>query len=156
MNVEIKDLPSVTIAYLRYIGPYGPQCNEFWRTQALPWLRENQLITAPRYGISLDDPSITAPANCRYDACAEVPAGFKPSAPGGLARLPGGRYAVAHFSGTSAHIEGAWTEMFRAWLPESGLQCDERPCFEYYPSDAKYDLETGIFECDLCIPVRPL
>ena len=34
--------------------------------------------------------------------------------------------------------------------PELGLD------FEYYPADAYYDAASGIMECQLCVPVRPL
>jgi len=46
--------------------------------------------------------------------------------------------------------------MLRNWLPESGMQLDSRPFFEHYPVDATYDTETGVFECDICIPVTDL
>ena len=41
-------------------------------------------------------------------------------------------------------------------VPGSGLQIDSRPFFEHYPVDAEYDPATGIFTCQLCIPVKPL
>jgi AraC family transcriptional regulator len=53
-------------------------------------------------------------------------------------------------------VNQAWAALLRDWLPSSGLQLDARPCFEYYPTDAKYDSKTGTFECDICIPVVPL
>ena len=50
----------------------------------------------------------------------------------------------------------AWRELLREWLPASGMQPDGRPLFEYYPADACHDPETGVFECQLCLPVKPL
>jgi AraC family transcriptional regulator len=44
----------------------------------------------------------------------------------------------------------------RDWLPNSGMQLDSRPFFEYYPVDATFDPNTGEFESDICIPVTPL
>ena len=38
-------------------------------------------------------------------------------------------------------------------LPDSGMQLDARPFFEYYATDATYDPQTGVYECDICIPV---
>jgi AraC family transcriptional regulator len=46
--------------------------------------------------------------------------------------------------------------LLRDWLPSSGMQLDARPLFEYYPTDATMDPETGVFECDICIPVTKL
>ena len=31
-----------------------------------------------------------------------------------------------------------------------------RPCFEYYPVDADCEPDTGVFSCEICIPVAPL
>ena len=71
-----------------------------------------------------------------------------------LAELPGGRYAVARFEGTGADMSRAWTELLRDWLPASGLQIDGRPLFEHDPSRARHDPVTGVFDCEICIPVR--
>jgi len=35
----------------------------------VPWMTTNRLFGRERYGIALDDASITQPAKCRYDAC---------------------------------------------------------------------------------------
>lgn len=40
MNVTLKELPPVRVAYLRYIGPYGPGIGTFWRDSVAPgWSR---------------------------------------------------------------------------------------------------------------------
>jgi AraC family transcriptional regulator len=156
MKVDIIELPAVKVAYIRKIGSYGAEIGAFWRNTFNPWLDVSGLSHQACYGISHDDPSITPAEKCRYDACAEVPEGFCPTGQASLAELPGGRYAVMKFIGTSPEITGTWMEFFREWLPSSGLQCDARPCFEYYPPDVRMDPKTGIFECDLCIPVCSL
>ncbi len=156
MKVDIIDLPAVKVAYIRKIGSYGVDVGRFWAATFNPWLNANGLARQACYGISHDDPSITPADKCRFDACAEIPQGFLPSPPASIAELPGGRYAITKYVGTSAGISDVWMEFFRAWLPSSGLQCDARPCFEYYPPDVRMDPKTGIFECDLCIPVCAL
>jgi AraC family transcriptional regulator len=156
MKVDIIELPAVKVAYIRKIGSYGAEIGAFWRTTFGPWLDVSGLSHQACYGISHDDPSVTPADKCRYDACAEVPDDFRPTGPASLAELPGGRYAVTKYIGTSQDISGAWMEFFREWLPSSGLQCDARPCFEYYPPDLRMDPKTGVFECDLCIPVCSL
>lgn len=156
MQVSIVSLPAVRIAYLRYIGPYGEPVGAFWRNVFAPWASAHQLSDQCHYGIGHDDPSVTPAAKCRYDACSEIPSDFAVREPAGIMLLPGGRYAIAQFAGTSDMIGDAWTELFGAWLPSSGYVCDARPCFERYPVAAPYDADTGHFECALCIPVRPL
>lgn len=156
MNVKLVDRQSVTIAYLRHLGPYGEAISRFWQDTYYPWAVTNNLLAQPRYGISHDDPSITAPEQCRYDACAEVPSDFVTSGNAFKTIIPGGEYAVLAFKGTDEQVGEAWAGLLREWLPASGLQLDARPCFEYYPKDAECDLQTGTFECEICIPVVPL
>ncbi|MCP5150618.1 MAG: AraC family transcriptional regulator [Ectothiorhodospiraceae bacterium] len=156
MQVRLETLKPVHIAYLRHLGPYGGTIERFWRESVHPWMVENALLRAPRYGISHDDPSITDAARCRYDACVEVEASAQLSGNALRTRLPGGRYAVVDYSGPATEIGQAWSRLLREWLPESGMQLDARPCFEYYPTDADYDEETGRFSCRICVPVAPL
>jgi len=156
MQVKIVELPAVKVAYMRHIGPYGPKIGEFWRTAFAPWLNANGLLGEPCYGIGLDDPSVTPPEKCRYDACVEVPREFTAGGRVNTAELPGGLYAVTTFQGQPETIAATWVAMFRDWLPKSGYQCDARPCFEYYGRNWSKNAETGEFSCDVCVPVRAL
>jgi AraC family transcriptional regulator len=156
MNVKLVDRQPATVAYLRHLGPYGEPISQFWQKTVAPWLVTNGLLEAPRYGISHDDPSITAPEQCRYDAGAEVPPQFAPTGNAFKTIIPGGRYAVLGFKGSVPEVGAAWTALLRDWLPASGLQLDARPCFEYYPKGSAYDPATGVFECEICIPVVTL
>jgi AraC family transcriptional regulator len=156
MNVNVIDLPAARVAYHRYIGPYGPGIGTFWRTTVAPWIQSHGMEQQTCYGVAFDDPSITPPDKCRYDACVTVPDDFDAGGSTDIATLPGGRYAVARFEGQPTAIADAWTWITRNWLPESGLQCDDRPCFEMFRLDTVTNPQTGQMVCDICIPVRPL
>ena len=156
MDVKLIDRRPTFVAYLRYVGPYGRAVSAFWQQTVYPWMKANGLLGCPRAGISHDDPAITAPERCRYDAAVEVPEGFVGSGNYLTTTLPGGRYAVMRFRGREDEIGAAWASLLRDWLPSSGLQLDARPFFEYYPVDATYDPRTGIFECDISVPVAAL
>ena len=156
MNVQLIDRQPVTVAYLRNVGPYGEPLSLFWRETVYPWLAANRLLDHARYGISHDDPSITAPQKCRYDACVEVPPQFVISGKALKTTIPGGKYATLVFKGTAQQIPGVWAALLRNWLPSSGLQLDARPAFEHYPRGSTYDARTGVFDCEICIPVTPL
>lgn len=156
MKVDVIDLPAARVAYHRRIGPYGPGIGTFWRATVLPWIQSHGLDGQICYGVGYDDPSITAPDKCRYDACVTVPDGFDAAGSADLTTLPGGRYAVARFEGEPAAIADAWTWLTRNWLPDSGMLCDDRPCFEMFRLDTMTNPENGRLVCDLCIPVRPL
>lgn len=79
-----------------------------------------------------------------------------PGAQVNLKTLPGGRYAVADFSGPVSHVNDAWMWLLREYLPTSGLQCDDRPCFEKFIPATALDTQTGLFSCQLCVPVKAL
>ncbi len=156
MNVKLIDRQPATIAYLRYVGPYGEGISKFWQNTYYPWAVTNNLLDRPRYGISHDDPGVTAPEQCRYDAGVEVPPQFVASGGAQKTTIAGGRYAVLTFKGNVEQVGEGWTALLRDWLPASGLQLDARPCFEYYPTDSECDPQTGAFQCEICIPVTPL
>ena len=156
MKVTVIDRVATHVAYLRYVGPYGRPISEFWQNTVYPWMVTNNLLGQPRYGVSHDDPAITAPDKLRYDACVEVPEGFVGAGNHQMTTIPGGKYASASFKGTVEEIGGAWAALLRDWLPASGMQLDSRPFFEYYPRDAMFDPKTGVFTCELCIPVAAL
>lgn len=140
--IERSDTP---VAYLRHVGPYGPELSEFWQRAVYPWMATNDLLGRPRIGISHDDPAITRPARCRYDACVEVPPDRVLSGRHLRTVVPGGTYAVLGFRGTVTEVGRAWAGLLREWLPASGLQLDARPFFEFYPPDASFDRTTGVF-----------
>ncbi|MGH8183032.1 MAG: AraC family transcriptional regulator [Rhodanobacteraceae bacterium] len=156
MRVQLVNRPPVKIAYLRHTGPYGAPISKFWIDTVAPWMAENDLMDRPRYGISHDDPEITAPSNCRYDAGVAIEEGHVYSGNAQYMEIPGGRYAALQFEDTLDKFANAWASLLRDWLPSSGLQLDARPCFEHYPVSSRYNPETGVMSCELCIPVAPL
>jgi AraC family transcriptional regulator len=156
MKVEVVERKPTPIAYLRHVGPYGEPINVFWQTEAYPWMVASGLLQQPRYGISHDDPNVTAAEQCRYDAGCEIPATFIALGDAHKTVIPGGKYAALNFKGVAKEFESAWTSLLRDWLPSSGLQLDNRPMFEFYPAGSSYDPATGILDCKLCVPVTPL
>jgi AraC family transcriptional regulator len=101
MKITLVDRQPATIAYLRHLGPYGEPIARFWQETYVPWAVMNKLgADHARYGISHDDPGITAPEQCRYDACAEVSPDFMATGAALKTTIPGGKYAVLKFKGT--------------------------------------------------------
>jgi AraC family transcriptional regulator len=156
MKVKVIDRKPVKVTYLRHVGAYGKPLSEFWQKTAYPWLAVNNQLGQPRYGISLDDPKITVAAKCRYDAGVEVHGKIVVPGESQTTTIPGGQYAVTPFCGTVEQVGDVWEAMLRDWLPKSGMQLDARPFFEYYPTDASFDPKTGVFTCDIAIPVAAI
>jgi len=156
MQVEMKTLPALRLAYLRHTGPYGhPGIGATWQRLWI-WLGQHGLDPERIYGIVQDDPEVTPADKCRYDCCFEVDAAFQPQGEIGVQAFAGGRYACAPFTGTGATIHAAWMRLFGQWLPQSGYQADDRPSLELHEGDFVVDKKTGAFRCLLCVPVRPL
>jgi AraC family transcriptional regulator len=157
MSVSVRELPAYHVASMRYVGPYGPHgIPELW-VKLKTWMRTHGLLTpgAITLGVSYDDPSITAPERCRYDACVVVPPSLPPDRWVHRIDVAGGTCAVAVFEGTAHGIEAAWDRLFGAWLPASGFQPDDRPCVEIYRHPGGV-ANLPRFRCELCLPVRPL
>ena len=158
MSVVVRELATQHVAYMRYVGPYGPRgIPELW-ARLRRWMETRGLEVAStvRLGVAYDDAGVTEPAKCSYDACVVVPEAFAADRWVNLMDVPGGRYAVSAFHGTAHQIEGAWHQVFANWLPESRYQPDDRACFEIYRGAPPSGSRTGTFRCDLCLPVRPL
>jgi AraC family transcriptional regulator len=151
MKVEIVERPPIRVACLRYTGPLGEPLGRFWRATVAPWLADHGLVDCPRYGVTIDDPARTPAEKCRYDACVELPPGLTlPDAE--ETTLPGGRYAVTLFKGTAAQIGAAWGA-FMGEVSAGHLPDEARAPFEHYPRGAHFDVRTGVFACELCLPV---
>ena len=73
----------------------------------------------------------------------------------GKAKIPAGKYAVAHFEITPDQYQDAWNAVYGGWLPESGYQPEDGPCYELYLNDPKEHPE-GKHIVDICVPVKPL
>lgn len=153
MKITVIDRQPVKVAYLRYTGPLGEPLTRFWRASVTPWLADNGLVDCPRYGVAIDNPRDTAPDRCRYNACVELPAGLTvPDAE--ETTIAGGRYAVACFKGPGEEIGRAWDEFIGEVLADASRAPDpSRYPFEHYPRGASYDTRTGVFTCELCLPL---
>ena len=156
MSVRVRTLPRHHVAYMRHVGPYGARgIPELWE-RFRRWMGTRDLGTGEpvRLGVAHDDPRITPAERCRYDACVVVPPDFAADRWVNLMDVAAGVYAIADFTGGPQEIERAWDRVFAAWLPGSGYEPDDRPCFEMYRGDP--NVAPGAFRCELCLPVRPL
>ena len=161
MNVKVQNLPTRRVAYMRNIGPYGEGggVRDLWMRLAR-WATARDLWTPDRIclGVSHDDPKVTEPARCRYDAAIVVPADFNlgsETSAVNLVEVEGGKYAMSRFEGTATQIGRHYDQFFGQWLPQSGFQPDNRLIFELYTGEF-FDECTGNVICDVCLPVRPL
>ena len=157
MKVKLIDREPVHVAYLRLHRPLWPAIGEFWMETVAPWMGTNNLFGRERFGISLDDPSVTKPAQCRYDACVQSPDGEVLTGNPQRKVIPGGKYAALAFEGTGAPKSARpGMRCCATGCRKSGLQLDSRPFFEHYPVDGQLRREDRRFSCNICVPVAHL
>lgn len=155
MNVkaEVKNQPEYHVAYVRKMGPYGKETCEQAFGELLQWAcPKGYLNSGVVLGVYWDNPEITPPEKCRIDACVGVPQGTEPDGPAGIQTISGGPYAVCHFEITETEFQKAWEDAF-AWLIDSGYECENKPCYEFYHNDAREHPE-GKWIVDICIPLK--
>lgn len=156
MGVEVKEMPEMHVAYYRRVGSYSGVGEAF--EKLMRWAGPRGLIRFPEtrmLGVYHDDPEITDPSRLRSSACITVPEGTEVNGEIGTMTVPGGKFAVGSFEITHEQFTEAWDELMGRWLPESGYQPDDRPCYELYRNDPKNHPE-GKFIVDICVPVKPL
>ncbi|WP_374509485.1 GyrI-like domain-containing protein [Niveibacterium sp.] len=151
LDVRMRCEPDRTVAYFRLSGSYQETPDQAWST-CMEWIRANHLEMQPRFGMALDDPLITPPARCRYDACVLLPDGWEPRGERiSRKRIEGGIYACLAYSGPRAGIAAAWLSMLGEWLPNSGHGLSEEPFVEHY---APHVTPTGDpISVELCMPL---
>lgn len=156
-SVEVKELPEMTVAYLRHIGPYkgddklfeklwGKLCS--WAgPKGLLQNRDTQFLA-----IYHDDPKVTEDDKLRMSVCITVPPSTNVAGEIGKMTLDAGKYVIARFELDVNRFEEAWDWVYGEWFPASGYQPDDKPCFEIYPEEPK----DGKFLVDICVPVKPM
>ena len=156
MQVDVKEMPEMHVAYIRHIGPYNQIGGAFGKL--MQWAGPRGLLRFPEtkmLGVYHDDPGITEESKLQSSACITVPEGMPVDGEVGTMRIPGGLFAVGHVEINPDQFGEAWDKLMGEWLPESGYQPDDRPCYELYLNDPKQHPE-GKFIVDICEPVRPM
>lgn len=156
-SVEVKDLPEITVAYVRHIGPYAGDPELFGRlfNRICSWAGPRGLLNKTDVKsliIYHDDPNVTDPEKLRTSVCITVPADTKVDGEIGKLKIDAGKYAVGRFELRPVDFKEAWDWFYGAWLPESGYQPDDRTCFEMYHGE----MVDGKFTVDICVPLAPL
>lgn len=160
MQVEVRDMPELHVAYVRHIGPYKGESELFEKLfeKLMKWAGPRGLLRFPETKVLTvyhDDPNITAEDKLRTSACITVPEDTPIEGEVGKMTIPGGKFAVARFEITGDEFEEAWNMVMGGWLPESGYQPDDRLCYELYYNNPKEHPEKK-YIVDICEPVKPL
>jgi len=157
LDVQVKPMPRLHLAYSANLKGYGlAEICRAW-ARICRWASARDLITpaTKMVGISFDDPLITPPPKCRYYAGVTVPDELASDPMVGFLDIPAARCAVCRVTCRAEQIERAYRVFYRDWLPDSGLQPADHPCYEIYHETPDTNL-AGQYVMDICIPVVPL
>lgn len=156
-SVEVKELPKMTVAYIRHIGPYKGDEKLFegiWN-RLFSWAGPRGLIGGKDFKslvIYHDDPNVTIEDKLRMSVCITVPEETEVEGEVGKMEVEAAKYVIARFELTAKDFQQAWEWVYGEWFPQSGYQPDDKPCFEMYPEEPK----NGKFIVDICVPVKLL
>lgn len=150
MDFKIIDFPETRIAYLRHHGDPKKVLNtagQFiaWRKQS----GDSPIATSRTFGIPYSDPNTTPAEDFRWDVCGSITADIAPNHFGVVQGvIPQGRCAVARHHGSHDAIETTVYALYRDWLPASGEQLRDFPCFFEY-----LNFQHQVAECDFLTDV---
>lgn len=162
LKVEVKDFEEIDIAYIRHIGPYMGDDALFGRLigQLCSWAGPRGLLYPGKSNVMsvyYDNPEITDHSKLRLDVCINIPKDTKieGNTAIGKSNIPAGKYASAVFEISVEEYKDAWDFMYGEWLPQSGFQPEDKPCFEVYHNDpSTHPQQKHIVE--IRIPVKPM
>lgn len=134
---KIKKINSKRVVYYLSIGPYdGEGTSKAWE-KVCDFASKKKLwgFGSEMLGISYDDPEITEGDKLRYEACITVSRDVVPEGEIGVKTIEGGNYAIFRHNGSYARLNETYDYIFKQWLPESGYELRDLPCFEKYLND---------------------
>lgn len=153
MNVEIRDLPETTVAYVRHIGPYDQIGRAWGKLMMSCGMRRLLGPNSRTLGIYYDDPDLTAPDKLRADACVTVAPGTAGKGDVGVMTIAAGAYAVAVHQGPYRDVGPVYDALLRDWLPGSGRSLRDAPCLEWYLNDPRSTPESELLT-EVCVPIE--
>ena len=153
MNAEITELPEYHVAYVRKMGPYGPEtCGQAFN-ELCQWAGpRGHLAKGITFGLYLDNPEVTPAEKCRVDACVTIPPGTEVESPIAIQTIASGPHAVCHFELHATDFTQAWQDAI-AWFFSNGHQSADAPCYERYHTTPEQHPD-GKWVFDICLPIK--
>jgi AraC family transcriptional regulator len=151
LGVATRRIEPMRVGAMRQVGPYSEIGALF--EKLMGWAGRNRIL-GPKtrvLGLCYDDPEMTPPEKCRYDACLGLDPGQSVPADGGVNEIliQGGEYAVAVHRGQHCDLPQTYAMVCGRWCPEFGRELRDVPCIENYLNHARNtaaeDLRTEIY-----------
>ncbi|PCI61855.1 MAG: AraC family transcriptional regulator [Gammaproteobacteria bacterium] len=151
MNVEIITFAETKIAVLEHRGSPALLNNSISRF--IEWRKSSGLSPVNRcntYGIAYDDPATTVAKDFRFDICGVIKTEVPENTQGVITKtIPAGRCAKIRHLGSHEQMDDKIRALYSQWLPESGEELRDFPCFFHYinlfPQVEEHQLITDIY-----------
>ena len=152
MEVEIREIPPMRVAYIRHTGPYN-EVGETWG-RLCTWAGMKGLIGpgTRMCGACYDDPDVTPEDKVRYDACLTVSDDVEGEGEIGVQVIGGGTYAVAVHRGAYEKLGETYTEVVGRWFITQGREPGDPPCIDFYFNDPDNTPEDELVT-EVCVPI---
>lgn len=136
-DIDIRASDPLRLAVTRHHGSYMQIGTAFERVFA--WAAGRGLLgpATRSIGVYYDDPHSVPVDQLTSDAGITI--GPDVAVDGALRAITvaGGRHAVLTHKGPYAELERAYGWLYRSWLPASGMEAANRPCYEEYLNDPR-------------------
>lgn len=151
MQVNIVEFPETKIAVLEHRG--APELLNDSVSTFIEWRKESKLSpvkSSNSYGVAYDDPKATTPEKFRFDLCGSVDREVPENKQNVINKnIPSGRCAVVRHCGSHDLMDNKVHYLYGEWLPDSGEELRDFPCFFHYinlfPEVAEHELITDIY-----------
>jgi AraC family transcriptional regulator len=151
MTPKIVEFPSTRVAVLEHRGPVEQLMKSVQRF--IEWRKScavSPVLESQTYGIAYDDPSTTEPHAFRFDICGSTLSDVPANDFGVIEKLiPGGRCAVVRHLGSTDMIGKTVHPLYAQWLPSSGEELRDFPCFFHYiermPTVSEHEQVTDVY-----------
>lgn len=149
---EIITLSEKNIIYFHTKGAYEKDnINTAWNKLIKYAERINLFYSETEYyGISYDDPSVTAPEMCRYEACITIKNSFSQKGEFGVKTIKGGKFAVFKYIGPYENWGAAYDYIFDNWLLKSNYYLRNIPIMEKYINQN----DDSILNIEIYLPIK--
>ncbi len=135
-EVSLESLPELKIAYIRAVfGEDGSGLVEKY-LELMKWVEEEGIAykgPLKRFGMSIDDVSVTPVGKYRYDFAVRMDRAEPPTSDLiEVGVIPQGTYATLTVDGDLAAVARAWDYLYTVWLPDSGYAPRDFPAIEEF------------------------
>ena len=155
MEIKIVDFKETRVAVLEHRD--APNRVYESASKFIEWRKQSKLSpvkTSGTYGIAYDDPKTTDAENFRFDICGSIKSEI-PDNPQGIKAgvIPGGRCAVIRHHGSHDNIDSSVHYLYGEWLPQSGEELRDFPCFFHY-LNLVYEVPEHELLTDIYLPLK--